>query len=93
MPCPANELGIVEAFIGIENSKANIGSAVSMDGACVLMARSGTAPRTQCGICDMPCPYWEKTTTGTKNVVAAAPSIGDRGVFLRWHRQECLCYW
>ncbi|MGB9242610.1 MAG: hypothetical protein WCC03_04600 [Candidatus Acidiferrales bacterium] len=60
------------------------GSAVSVDGACVLMARSGTACRAPTG---------EKTTTRTKNVVAATPSIGDRGVFLRWHRQECLCYW
>ncbi len=82
-PCLANDLGVVEAFIGIENSKANIGSAVSVDGACVLMARSGTACRAPTG---------EKTTTRTKNVVAAAPSISDRGVFLRWHRQECLCY-
>jgi hypothetical protein len=49
MPCPANELGIVEPFVAIENSEASIGSAVSVDGACVLMARSGTACRAPTG--------------------------------------------
>ena len=70
MPCPANELGIVEPFVTIENSKANTGGAVSVDGACVLVARSGTACRAPTG----------KATTRTKNAVAAAPSIGDRRV-------------
>ena len=70
MPCPANELGIVEPFVAIENSNANAGGAVSVDGACVLVARSGTACRAPTG----------KATTRTKNVVAAAPSIGDRRV-------------
>ena len=49
MPCPANELGIVEPFVAIENSKANTGSTVSVDGACVLVARSGTACRAPTG--------------------------------------------
>jgi hypothetical protein len=45
MPCPANDLGIVEPFVAIENSEASAGSTVSVDGACVLVARSGTACR------------------------------------------------
>ena len=27
-----------------------------------------------------------------KNDVATGGKIDDRGVALRWHRQECLCY-
>jgi hypothetical protein len=49
MPCPANDLGIVEPFVAIANSKANTGSAVPVDGACVLMTRSGTACRAPTG--------------------------------------------
>ena len=45
MPCPANELGIVEPFVTIENSRANTGSAVSVDGMRSLLAHSGTACR------------------------------------------------
>ena len=49
MPCPANELGVVEPFVAIENSKANTGSTISVDGACVILARSGTACRAPTG--------------------------------------------
>ena len=40
MPCPANDLGIVEPFFTIENSEANTGSAVSVDGMRSLLAHS-----------------------------------------------------
>ena len=39
---------------------ANAGSAVSVDGACVLMARSGTAPRTHAGSATCRAPTGEK---------------------------------
>ena len=42
MPCPANELGVVEPFVAIENSKANTGTASceSMAGDCLWRVRA-----------------------------------------------------
>ena len=45
MPCPPNELGVIVPFVTIENSRANTGSAVSVDGMRSLLAHSGTACR------------------------------------------------
>ncbi len=56
---------------------ANAGSAVSVDGACVLMARSGTAREPMRDLRHAVPLLGKKTTTRTKNVVANAPSNCD----------------
>ena len=45
MPWLANDLGVVEPFVAMENSRTNPRSAVSVDGMRSLLAHSGTACR------------------------------------------------
>jgi hypothetical protein len=57
MPCPANELGVIEPFVAMENSKAHIDSALWDGWRAVACGAFGHGPANLCGICDMPCPY------------------------------------
>jgi len=49
MPCPAKELGVIEAFVAVDDSRTKNGSAWRDDGARLLVARSGTACRAPTG--------------------------------------------
>jgi hypothetical protein len=48
MPCPANELGVIEPFVPMENSKAHIDSALWDGWRAVACGAFGHG---------MPCPY------------------------------------
>jgi hypothetical protein len=49
MPCPAKELGVIELFVAVDDSRTKNGSALLDDGARLLVARSGTACRAPTG--------------------------------------------
>jgi len=52
MPCPANELGVIEPFVAMENSKAHIDSALWDGWRAVACGAFGHG---------MSCPYWGKS--------------------------------
>ena len=49
MPYPAKELGVIELFVAVDDSRTKNGSAWRDDGARLLVARSGTACRAPTG--------------------------------------------
>ena len=72
MPCRAKELGVVEPFVAIENSKANTGSASceSMARDCLWRVRARHA-----------VPLTEETATAKSGVASEARIGGSRWVF------------
>src|ERR1700751_1803267 len=102
MRCPAKKLGanpavgggailVAQAILPVpqvaasrvrcKEAKECVGL-ILLCGACVMMGRSGTA-------CRAPT---EETVTAKRTMSCGCQAFAIRGMALRWHRQECLCY-
>ena len=85
MPCPAYELERDRAIRRDMNVEANckaFEARCALDGAGVLVARSGTACRAPTG----------ETAKATRTRARSSQVLGSAERFYLRYKQECLCY-